>query len=229
MGGQARHERALDQAPLVVALLVPRVREEHVDAIQRAFRNHVRQHFHRIVRADADVADLAFADQLEQRTHARLVHFHAQEIIVRTQLCDVGRGFAHAEADLEDALRAGAPEGSFPVERLGGVGELEARAEFVDGALLAGRRTTGAAHVRADAAWVAGFRAAFSVFGGVDVLRFRRGVGGAGARLFDGLHEDPVPCAALGGGQQKSRRGRLQTVFGGAGDGNRTHGSSLGS
>ena len=49
-------ERRLEQPALVVALLGPRIGEEHVDAGERARRNHVAQHFDRIVLDDAHVA-----------------------------------------------------------------------------------------------------------------------------------------------------------------------------
>ncbi len=66
-------------------------------------------------------------------------------------------------------------------------------------------------------------------FGGGRVLLFRRGVGGAGARLFVGLHEDVrAACRATAADNKKAAEGGFR-LFGGAGDGNRTHGSSLGS
>ena len=43
-------------------------------------RQHVVQHFHRVVLHDADVGEALFADALEQRADAGLVHLAAQEI-----------------------------------------------------------------------------------------------------------------------------------------------------
>jgi len=70
---------------------------------------------------------------------------------------------------------------------------------------------------------VAGFRTAFGALCGIGVLRFRRDVVGAGARLFDGLHGDPVPVARRWSdgraGNKKAAEGGFR-LFGGAGDGN---------
>ena len=99
--GQQAHQRRLDQAALVVALLVPRVGEEDVHAVQAGGRDHVLQHLHGVVLDDAQVGQLLLADGLEQRAHAGFMHLAADEQRVGHQRRDVRRGVAHAEADLE--------------------------------------------------------------------------------------------------------------------------------
>ncbi len=150
---QAVHERALDQAALVVAALVPGVGEEDVHAVQALFAQHVVEHLDRIVAEDADVFDAAFADQLEQGAHAGLVHLAADEVVLRAHLGDVGGGAAHAKADFHDQ-RGAAAKGGGHIQRLGLVVQQVLGAVLFVGAGLAGAGAPGAQHIALDDAHV---------------------------------------------------------------------------
>ena len=113
---QLVHQWRLNQAALVVAFFVPRVRKEDVHAVQTGRRQHVLQYFDGIVRTDANVAQLLLANALEQRPHAGIVHFAAQKVEVRQQRGDVRRGLAHAKANFEHQGR-GAAKGLLHIQR----------------------------------------------------------------------------------------------------------------
>src|SRR5262245_27671397 len=70
-------ELGLDQAPLVVALLVPGVGEVDTDLVERAVGDLVAQHFHGVVVIQANVAGLVLRQRVEQAADARRVHFDA--------------------------------------------------------------------------------------------------------------------------------------------------------
>ncbi|CAN0619038.1 protein of unknown function [Burkholderia multivorans] len=150
---EQRDERRLDQPALVMARLVPRIGEEDVHAVEALRREHVLDHFDRVVLDDADVREILLADQLQQRADARLVHFDAEEVVAGTVRGDFRGRRTHAEADFEDARRLAA-EHRMPVGRFGRVGHDEARAEIVERAALAGRHAAGAGDEAADAAAV---------------------------------------------------------------------------
>ncbi|KAG0739102.1 hypothetical protein G6F24_017436 [Rhizopus arrhizus] len=78
--GQQRHERGLQQAALVVALLVPRVREVDAHFIQRAVGDLVLQHFHRIVVVQAHVVGVVVGQRVQQPAHAGRMHLDADPI-----------------------------------------------------------------------------------------------------------------------------------------------------
>lgn len=150
---QLRDERRLNQTAFVVPRLVPRIGEEDVHAVEAFGREHVFEHFDRVVLDDADVRQILFADQLQQRADARFVHFDAEEIVARAIRGDFGRRRAHPEADFENARRAAA-EDRIPVGRFGCVRDDEARAELVERATLAGGHAAGARDEAADTAAV---------------------------------------------------------------------------
>lgn len=106
-------------------------------AVEGAGLQHVVEHVDRVVRADADVRQLLLADALEQRAHAGLMHLAAEEIGLGQHGCDVRRGLAHAEADLQHRGAGAAAEGLGQVDRLGLVGHEVQRAQFGKGACLA--------------------------------------------------------------------------------------------
>ena len=150
---EQRDERRLDQPALVMAGLVPRIREEDVHAVEAGRREHVLEHFDRVVLDDADVREILLADQFQQRADTRLVHFDAEEVVVRAMRGDFRGRCAHSEADFEDARRSAAEYG-VPVGRFRRVRHDEARAELVERAALAGRHAAGAGDETADAATV---------------------------------------------------------------------------
>jgi hypothetical protein len=141
------------------------------------------EHVDRVVRADADVAQVLLADALEQCADAGLVHLAAEEVLLRHQRGDVRRGFAHPEADLQHGGRVAA-EGFGQVQRRFAVGEQEARAVHLVGARLAFGRAAAAldealqaAMQRVRLAGGAGCRRGLGFIGG---RRIAREVGGHG-------------------------------------------------
>ena len=114
-------------------------------AVERVGLQHVVEHLDRVVCADADVGQLLFADALEQRADARLVHFAAKEVGLGHQGRDRRGGFAHAEADFQHRRR-GATEHSGEVDGMFGVRQQKQRAEFGKGAGLALGGAASAAH-----------------------------------------------------------------------------------
>jgi len=152
---QARHEQRdelrLDQPALVMARLVPRVREEDMHTVEAVRRDHLFEHFDRVVLDDADVRERLLAHQLQQGTDAGLVDFDAEEIVAGTLRRDFRGGRAHAEADLKYARRRAA-EHAAPVGLLRREGHDEARAELVERAALTGRDAPRARDEAADAA-----------------------------------------------------------------------------
>ena len=73
--------------------------------------DHVAHHFHRVVLDDAQVLDAGILDPAQQRTHARVEHLHAQEVVARTRQRDLLGGLAHAETDLQHRRRLAAERG----------------------------------------------------------------------------------------------------------------------
>jgi len=112
-GGQlARHERRvlrLHQAPLVMALLRPRIGQEEMDRREAVIADHVREHLERVVPQHAQICQRLALDRIQQAADARSVHLDGDEIRFRMRLGDGERGFAHARADLEHQRRR-APE-----------------------------------------------------------------------------------------------------------------------
>ena len=102
---QLGNQRRLNQAALVVLFLVPGVGKEDVHAVQALFGQHVVNHVNRVVGHDADVAQLLFANALEQRTHAGFMHFTAQKVFLRHHARNVRGGLAHAKTDFENDRR----------------------------------------------------------------------------------------------------------------------------
>ena len=110
--GEQRDEGRLDQAALVVAFFRPGIGKEDMDAGERRRRDHVAQHFDRVVLNHAQVAQAAFGDLLAQAADARRMDFDAEVIVVGMRLRDLRGGLAHAEADFEDFRRAPAEDRS---------------------------------------------------------------------------------------------------------------------
>ena len=151
---QLGHQRRLDQAALVVFGLVPGVGEEDMHAIQAARREHVVDHFHRVMRADADVLQPHLADALEQRAHTGGMHLAAQKVGVRQGLRNLRAGLAHAKADFQyqRCLHVG-PQGAHIGYR-GLVWQQKLRPQLLHGPGLAGGAASGAQHIAFDGAQV---------------------------------------------------------------------------
>jgi len=134
-----------------VLFLVPGIGKKDVHPGQAGRREHLFQHFHRVVLNDAQVRQAGLTDLLEQSTHPRRVHLHPQEIQLRPSLRDLRGGRAHAETDLEHGRRVAA-EGPWQVDRCSLKGQQVERPEFFHGALLPGAHAPGSQHETADAA-----------------------------------------------------------------------------
>ena len=132
-------------------LLVPRVGKEDVHAGERGRRDHPLQHLDRVMLDDAHVVQLRFADALQQRADAGLVHLDADEVVLRQRGGDRRGRIAHAEADLEHRRRVTAEQCGV-VERLVAERQHETRSQFVERATLTRADASGAAHVAADRA-----------------------------------------------------------------------------
>jgi hypothetical protein len=133
------HEPGLQQAPLVMALLGPRIREVDVDACQRLGRDHVRNDVDGVVLDHANVGQARRVDAVEQCADAGAMHFEGQEIAFGMCCGNGCRRLAHAEADLQDDGRTAA-ERSHDFESLRRVRDSQARQQHVERALL--RRET---------------------------------------------------------------------------------------
>jgi hypothetical protein len=178
-------ELGLEQPALVVPLLGPGIGKEHVDAGERARRDHRRDDLDRVVTDHAQIGERVLADLLQQAAHARRVHLDAQEVDVGHRAGDARGRLAHATADLEHPRR-GAAEHAAEVDRLRRVGHAEARQQRLQRALLRRRHPALPQHVAADRTVV---RA-----GGA---RRRRGGGRRRrARRADGHWRDRVPIRA---------------------------------
>ena len=163
--GQQRHERGLQQAALVMALLGPRVREVHMHAGQRIRGDHVAHDFNGVVLDDAQVRDAGIFNAAQQRAHTGVEYFDAQEVVVRTGQRDLLGGLTHAEADLQYRRRLPAECGR-GVQAAGRVRNGPLAHQALQRGQLALGDVAAAMHEAAD---VRGARAV-------------RGVGGAGQR-----------------------------------------------
>jgi len=101
--GQQLHQRRLDQAALVVALFVPGIGEEDVNASQASRRKHVAQHFDGVMLDDTDVGEAALAELLQQRADARGVDLDAEVVVFGMGGSKSRPALRHAEADFKDA------------------------------------------------------------------------------------------------------------------------------
>ncbi len=169
---QQRGELGLDQPALVVALLVPGVREIDAHLVQAAVGHLVAQHFHRIVVVDAHMVAAVGFQRVEQPAHARGVHLDAEVVARRVLPGREAQRVAVAGADLHHPRR-GAAEHRVEIAQLAGVVQAEARPLHVERALLGLGEAPLAQHEAADLA---------TAFG--DGERLGRGLGaGAGERI----------------------------------------------
>jgi len=104
----ARHERCvlrLHQAPLVMALLRPRVGKEKMDRGEALIADHVLEDLERVVPDDAQIGERLALDGVQQAAYAGAVDLDGNEVGFRMRLGDGKRRFAHARADLEHQRR----------------------------------------------------------------------------------------------------------------------------
>ena len=136
--GQQLDERRLDQPSFVMALFRPGVRKINVHACQGVRRDHVVQHFHRVVLDDAHVRQARLVDAFEHGADPGIEDFHAQEVVLRACLRDFFRRFAHAEADLQDGRRL-PPEDLAEIKQAFLEGDGPQRQQAIEGLALARR------------------------------------------------------------------------------------------
>ncbi len=101
---------------------------------------------------DAQIADVVFADQFQQRTHARRMHLDANEIFVAKFLRNRRSGLTHAEADLDDQRRIIAKNCCGIELGIDGKRQHEFCSQRIDRAHLGRRHAALAQHETADGA-----------------------------------------------------------------------------
>ena len=130
----------LDDAPLVVACLRPRIREEDAHSVERFRRDHAGKHLHTVAANHAHVVDVSAHDGAQQLGQPRLVQLHRDDVRVRFERCHRCRRRSGARADFHDRRVAGAAEPLVVVDPLllGGTVEDGAKAGpmFVEKRLL---------------------------------------------------------------------------------------------
>jgi hypothetical protein len=109
------------------------------------------QHLDGVVLQDAQIRQPRLLDALQQRADTGLVHLAGDEVDVRQCRSDLGRGVAHAEADLQHARR-GAAEQRAPVGRAGLEGQHPFRRQLPQRTDLPAAHAPGALDEALDAA-----------------------------------------------------------------------------
>ena len=107
---QQLDERRLNQPPLVMALLRPRIRKEDVHERDRGGRELLLQHFHGVVTDHAQIAQRRRFRAEQQVSDAGPMHFDADAIDLRMRSGEFEQRFARAEADLQHARRRAAEQ-----------------------------------------------------------------------------------------------------------------------
>jgi hypothetical protein len=95
----------------VVALLVPRIREEDQHLVERARRDRLLEHLDRVVRDHAQVRQPRVARGLQQATDAGAMHLDAEVVALAMRGRERREVLAVAEADLERERRDAAEDG----------------------------------------------------------------------------------------------------------------------
>ncbi len=109
---QQLRERRLDQAALVVPLLVPWIGEIDTHFVQRTVGDLVFQHFHRIVVIQAHMGAAVFLQRVEQAAYAGGMHLDADVIAAWVLLRGKAQRSAIAEADFQHLVRIASEGGS---------------------------------------------------------------------------------------------------------------------
>jgi len=141
----------LHDAPLVVALLRPRIREVQQQLVERRVRDLPLQHLHRIVADQSNVGQLAGVDAQQAVADAGSVDLDADEIGLRPGAREGEKRLAVADADLQHPRHRAAEHG-IEVERRRRVVDAEARPELFECALLRARSASRTLHEALDGA-----------------------------------------------------------------------------
>ncbi len=147
---QQCNERWLNQATLVMAFLVPRIREENVYEIDRARSELIAQNFYRVTIEHADIAQRCRVSAQHQVTDTGSMHFDAKTVDVRIRLRECEQGFTRAETDFEHA-RCCPAEHAIKIERPG-LFDTVCRPQLLERPLLRDGRTSGTNDKAANAA-----------------------------------------------------------------------------
>src|SRR5699024_873627 len=100
--GNAVKELRLDEPTFMVAVLGPRIREEHPYLTDGSSAQHVVQDFWSVRFEHTYIGDVFGGNAVQKFCQAAPVHFHSEEISVMVTLC-AGRGrFAMTDAHIDD-------------------------------------------------------------------------------------------------------------------------------
>ncbi len=114
---QLPHERRLQETPLVVPFLGPRVRKKNVHTRKGRGPDHGRDDFHGVVPDDSEIGKLKRGSMFEKAAHAGRVYLDTQKIGIAPRVRDGRRGLAHAAPDLDHDIGLPAKRRS-SIERL---------------------------------------------------------------------------------------------------------------
>src|SRR3984893_10682660 len=158
-------ERTLDEAPLVVALLRPGIREQDQDLVHGPRGDLPLEHLDRVVTDDAYVREPPLLEPEQQPADPRTMHLDAEKVPPGMRARERQQVVAVAEADL-DGERCVAAEQRADLERLHPGRDAVLRPQRRERALLRqrrggrarrrGRDPAAAGHEGADRAWMFG-------------------------------------------------------------------------
>ncbi len=94
-------ERRLNDTALVMTALVPWIREEQHQAVKAVVGNAAVEHLNRIAVVNTQVGEALGQHSVEQRAHARAMHFDADKVLLRRRRSHLQQRMAHAKADFE--------------------------------------------------------------------------------------------------------------------------------
>ena len=134
LGHEPGH-RGLDEAALVVALLWPRVRKEHMDRGETRGSDHFAHHFDGVMLDHPYVGEPKLTDLPQQAADSGNVNLDRQVVALRIGGSDRRGRLAHARPDFHDQWGT-APENRRGIQQLPFVRHSEARHPFGIGALL---------------------------------------------------------------------------------------------
>ncbi len=144
-------KRSLDDATLVVAGLVPRVREKQHQAVEAVVGDAAVEHFDRVAVVDPQVGQALGQHAVKQRADTRAVYFDTDEVLFRRGCGHFQQGVAHAEADFQGAWGR-TTEYLVVVHRRVSQWQYEQRRTLFQALLLAFGHATGAHYKTLDAA-----------------------------------------------------------------------------
>ena len=146
---EALYECLVEDAPLVVALLVPGVGKKQIDALQTGLGQHVGEYLDGIVADHADVFAAVLVEFEQQVADARAVDLDADVVALGMALRHLGQAITVAEADLDEHRLVVAEQGREIKRRILEV-DAPAWLQRRECAPLSGSQAAFAQHVAAD-------------------------------------------------------------------------------